>query len=103
MVLAPKYRLSEYRPDIPSGTLQQYGFAGMILEFIEAPEPQLAFYCQYHGLHNVPLADDLSPQQLEKVGSNKMLHLLLYTYYNCGWIYALGDEGFDSIVEIFYA
>ena len=41
----------------------------MILEFIEAPEPQLAFYCQYHGLHNVPLADDLSPQQLEKVGS----------------------------------
>ena len=73
----------------------------MILEFIEAPEPQLAFYCQYHGLHNVPLADDLSPQQLEKVGCNKIL--LLHIYINCGWMCTLGDEGFDSIAEIFYA
>jgi DNA repair exonuclease SbcCD ATPase subunit len=24
-------------------------------------------YCQFHGLHNIPLADDLSPQQLETI------------------------------------
>ena len=67
--MAPSHALSEYQSEIQPNTLHQYGFAGMIMEFIEAPAPQLAFYCQYHGLHNIPIADHLSPQQLDRVGS----------------------------------
>ena len=70
VVLAPNHSVSAYRPETPPDTLSRYGFEGMILQFIEAPDPQLAVYCHFHNLHNVPLANDLSPQQLERVGSN---------------------------------
>ena len=69
VVMAPNHDVSQYRPDIPSSTLNQYGFAGMVMDCIEAPGPQLAFYCHYHNLHNIPLAHRLSPRQLEMVGS----------------------------------
>ena len=37
------------------------------MDMMEAPEPLLAFYCQYHYLHQVPVARELSPTQLNKV------------------------------------
>jgi hypothetical protein len=67
VVLAPSHDVSEYRPEISPDTLARCGFAGMIMDFIEAPGPLLAMFCQFHNLHNVPLANDLSPEQLEKV------------------------------------
>ena len=70
VVLAPNHDVSEYHPEIPPDVLARYGFAGMIMDFIEAPGPLLAMFCQFHNLHNVPLANDLSPQQLEKVCCN---------------------------------
>lgn len=76
MVLAPQNPLSAYKPSLSQETLRQYGFLGMILEHIEAPEPLLAFYCHYHGVHQIPLARNLSPSQLEKV--RHFYHCLLF-------------------------
>ena len=79
VVLAPSHDVSEYRPDISPDTLARCGFAGMIMDFIEAPGPLLAMFCQFHNLHNVPLANDLSPEQLDGVGSNWNQLYIRYT------------------------
>lgn len=36
----------------------------MLADLIEAPPPVLAYFCQYHYLHNVPLGDQLSSKQI---------------------------------------
>lgn len=69
VVLAPNRPLSSFQPETSLHVLRRYGLTDLILDMIDAPEPILAFYCQFHHLHQVPLAQDLSPQQLQKVST----------------------------------
>ena len=69
-MLAPQHPLSKYRPEIPMSTLQQYGFEKMMLDLIDAPQPVLRYFCQYHGLHQVPIAGKLRPEQIARIGKD---------------------------------
>lgn len=67
MVRAPGKPLRDYQSAIPFQTLRQYGFQRMMIDLIDAPEPVLCYFCQFQGLHQVPLGGDLSPAQIERV------------------------------------
>ena len=67
IVRAPDRPLNYYHPNIPLDTLKQYGFRQMLLEVVDAPEPVLAFFCQYHYLHNVPVAGPLRPRDVDRI------------------------------------
>lgn len=67
IVRAPEHSLSYYKPDIPFHTLQAYGFQQMLLNVINAPEPVLCFFCQYRGLHHVPIAGKLRPNEIQRI------------------------------------
>ena len=67
MVRAPDKPLSDYRSAIPFETLRQFGFQRMMIDLIDAPEPVLCYFCQFQGLHQVPLGGDLTPAQIERV------------------------------------
>ncbi len=40
----------------------------MLIELIDAPEAILCYFCQFHGLHHVPVAGELVPDQITRVG-----------------------------------
>lgn len=42
----------------------------MLLDLIEAPPPVLAFFCRFHGLHDVPLADNLDVDIVDQFVAN---------------------------------
>lgn len=67
IVRAPDRVLSDYKPKIPFSTLKGYGFEQMLLSVVEAPEPVLRFFCQYQGLHNVPIAGNLRMEQVGRI------------------------------------
>ncbi len=67
IVRAPNQPLQDYRSGIPFDTLKQYGFQQMLLNVVKAPEPVLAFFCQYHGLHHIPLAGSLRPREVDRI------------------------------------
>lgn len=63
----PKRPLSDYRPEYSFHDLQRYGFQTMLIDLIEAPEPILRFFCEAQHLHEVPIADSLSPDQIQRI------------------------------------
>ena len=67
VVRAPGRPLSNYRPDIPFENLRRYGFQTMLIDLIEAPEPMLCYFCHYNGLHQIPIAESLAPEQIERI------------------------------------
>ena len=67
IVRAPGRPLRDFKPGIPLRTLQQYGFQQLLLDVVEAPEPVLAFFCQYHYLHHVPVAGNLRPREVDRI------------------------------------
>lgn len=67
VVRAPEGSLSSFRSPLSLEQLRQYGFRHMLMDIIDAPEPALRFFCRYHNLHNVPIADGLSPAQIQQV------------------------------------
>ena len=70
IVRAPSHSLKDYNPSIPFDTLRRYGFAEMLLNVVEAPEPVLCYFCQFQGLHNVPIAGNLRPEEVQRITSN---------------------------------
>lgn len=69
IVRSPSTPLREFRPDVPFSTLQQYGFQEMLLNVVEAPEPVLAYFCQYQGLCSVPIAGSIRMEQVARITS----------------------------------
>ena len=67
IVRAPAHPLSDYMPNIPFNRLKRYGFLKMLLDVVEAPEPVLCFFCQYHGLQHVPIAGRMGPDHVSKI------------------------------------
>ncbi len=67
IVRAPNQALNNYRPAFPLEKLRQYGFVEMLLNVVEAPEPVLRYFCQYQGLHNVPIAGNLRPDDIKRI------------------------------------
>ena len=64
----PNRSLAEFREEvIPFHELHRYGFKMMLIDLIEAPEPMLRYFCRYHNLHQIPIAEALSPEQIERV------------------------------------
>ena len=63
----PKRPLSEYHPEYSFHDLCRYGFQTMLIDLIEVPEPILCFFCEVHHLHQVPIAESLSPDQIERI------------------------------------
>lgn len=41
-----------------------------MIELVDAPEPLLCYFCQYHALHEVPIAGELSPEQLQHISDH---------------------------------
>lgn len=70
IVRAPSHPLSDYRPAITFDKLQRYGFVEMLLNVVEAPEPVLCYFCQYQGLHNVPIAGNLRAEDIQRITSH---------------------------------
>ena len=69
VVRAPDHPLSFYKPEIPMDVLRRYGFMKRMIDLIDAPEPVLCYFCQYLGLHHVPVAGNLSADQITKVST----------------------------------
>lgn len=67
IVLAPQKSLANYKAAIPFQTLRQFGFKQMLMNVVEAPEAALCFFCQYHGLHHIPIAPNLRPEEIERI------------------------------------
>ena len=67
VVRVPDKPLSAYKSSIPFETLQRYGFQRMMVDLIEAPEPVLCYFCEFQGLHQVPLGGDLNAVQIDRV------------------------------------
>jgi hypothetical protein len=67
IVRVPKRLLSDYRPEYSFQDLCRYGFQAMLIDLIEAPEPILRFFCEVQHLHQVPIAESLSPDQIERI------------------------------------
>lgn len=67
IVRAPSRTLSDFKPNVPFSTLKKYGFQQMLLNVVEAPEPVLCFFCQYQGLHSVPIAGNLRMEQVNRI------------------------------------
>lgn len=64
---APDRTLKDFQPAIPFHTLQRFHFDKMLLDVVEAPEPVLCLFCQYSGLHNIPIAGNLRPQDVAQI------------------------------------
>lgn len=69
IVRAPDLKLDEYTPAIPFNRLQQHNFKKMLLSVVEAPEPVLCYFCRYHGLHHIPIAGNLRPEEIDHITS----------------------------------
>ena len=69
IVRAPNHTLKDYQPKIPFSTLRGYGFQKMLLDVVGAPDPVLCFFCQYQGLHSVPIAGNLRTDQIDRITS----------------------------------
>ena len=63
----PDCPLSEYKPEVPIHELRRYGFQTMLIDLIDAPEPILRYFCRYGKLHQIPIAESLSPEQIERI------------------------------------
>ena len=48
-----------------------------MMELIQAPEPLLCYFCEYQHLHQVPIAGDLPPAQIQTI-TNKLPNLRLF-------------------------
>ena len=46
---------------------RSFGFKTMLLDHIDAPEPILKYLCSRYFVHNVPIAGELSANQIEQV------------------------------------
>lgn len=67
IVLAPNSPLTNYKPGISFQELRGYNFQQMLLDVVEAPEPVLCFFCQYQGLHHIPIAGALRPEEITRI------------------------------------
>lgn len=99
IVRAPNRSLRDYQPDIPFHTLQSYKFQQMLLSVVEAPEPVLCYFCQYRGLHHIPIAGNLRPDEITRI-TNELPKLRFFFTAN------LKVSGADpvcvTIVEVYY-
>ena len=63
----------------------------MLLNLVEAPPPVLAFFCRFHGLHEVPIADNLNVDVVDEFIANhpirkfytsdQVVGIIIYTLY----------------------
>ena len=67
IVRAPDRPLSAYTPAIPFQVLKNYGFETMLLDVVEAPEPVLCYFSHHLGIHNVPIARNLRPDEVQRI------------------------------------
>ena len=67
VVRAPGVPLNTYRPQISLQDLRRYGFNEMLLNVVEAPEPVLCYFCQRQGLHHIPIAGKLRPDEVDRI------------------------------------
>ena len=87
MVRAPGRPLSDYKPEISFHDLRRYGFQAMLIDLIEAPEPMLCYFCHYNSLHQIPIADSLSPDQIERIKRDlPKLRLFFTSSTRVSWI-----------------
>ena len=45
-------------------TCRQFGFEHMLIDLMEAPPPVLIYFCTYYYLHNIPVADNMTVEQI---------------------------------------
>lgn len=67
IVRTPDQPLSAFKPGIPFQELRQYGFEAMLLDVVTAPEAVLCYFCQHQGLHHVPIARNLRPDEVQRI------------------------------------
>ena len=45
-------------------TCREFGFEHMLIDLMEAPPSVLTYFCTYHHLHNIPVADNMTVGQI---------------------------------------
>ena len=66
---APSERLDYFKPSVSFEDLKEkYHFEKRVIDLIEVPEPLLCFFCKYHHLQDLPIAGNLGPAVIQRVG-----------------------------------
>ena len=67
-------------------TCRQFGFEHMLIDLMEAPPSVLTYFCTYHHLHNIPVADNMTVDQIAAFTSR---HSNIQTFFTKDQIVSL--------------
>lgn len=65
--LVPNRSSSSFDPAQPIDAIKRHGFSSFVRELIQAPEAILAYLCTFYQVHNIPIGNDYTQNNLEQI------------------------------------